>query len=97
MDANSDKNWYQQVLTNSSELVMASIDTIDTSAAKYRYYRYFFLVFTTFLLGRSRSGAPFWDSFSISVALSLGVVLRLSNITSGGSEVRVVGRNTRRK
>ncbi len=37
------------------------------------------------------------DVFSISVALPLGAVLRLSNITPGGSEARVVGRNTRRK
>ncbi len=54
-------------------------------------------IFTMLLLGRSRSRAPFWDVFSISVVLSLGVVLRLSNITQGGSEVRVVGRNTRQK
>ncbi len=53
--------------------------------------------FTTFLLGNSHSGVPFWDVFSILVALSLGEVLRLSNITLGGSEVRVVGRNTRQK
>ncbi len=49
------------------------------------------------LLGRSRFGAPLRDVFSISVALSLGAVLRLSNITPGGSEARVVGRHTRRK
>ncbi len=49
------------------------------------------------LLGRSRSGAPFQDVFSISVALSLGAVPQLSNITPGGSEVRVVGRNTKWK
>ncbi len=48
------------------------------------------------LLGRSHSGAPFRDVFSISVALSLGAVLQLSNITPGGSEARVVGRNTSR-
>ncbi len=54
-------------------------------------------VFTTLLLGRCRSGAPFRDVFSISVALSLGAVLRLSNITPGRSEARVVGRNTRQK
>ncbi len=52
---------------------------------------------TMFLLGRSRFGAPFWDVFSISVALSLGVALRLSNITPGGSEAQMVGRNTRQK
>ncbi len=46
--------------------------------------------FTMLLLGRS-------DVFSISVALSLGVVLRLSNITPGGSGARVVGRNTIQK
>ncbi len=51
--------------------------------------------FTTLLLGRSRSGAPFRDSFSISVALSLGAVLRLSYIIPGGSQARVIGRNTR--
>ncbi len=55
------------------------------------------VIITTFLLGRSYFGTPFQDVFSISVALSLGVVLRLSNITLGGSEARVVGRNTRRK
>ncbi len=44
-------------------------------------------IFTTLLLGRSRT--PFQDVFSISVALSLGVVLRLSNITPGGSEARM--------
>ncbi len=55
----------------------------------------FISFFTTLLLGRSRSGAPFRDIFSISVALSLGVVLELSNITPGGSEARVVGRKTR--
>ncbi len=53
-------------------------------------------VFITVLLSRSRSGAPFRDVFLISVALSLGVVLQLSDITLGGSEERVVGRNTRR-
>ncbi len=40
-----------------------------------------------------------WRAFSryflISVALSLGAVLQLSNITPGGSEARVKGRNTR--
>ncbi len=40
---------------------------------------------------------PFRDVFSISVALSLGAVLQLSSITPGGSETRVVGRNTRQK
>ncbi len=53
--------------------------------------------FTTLLFGCSPPGAPFWDIFSISVALSLGVVLQLSNITPGGSEGRVEGRNTRWK
>ncbi len=48
-------------------------------------------------LGRSRSGTPFWDVSSILVTLSLGVVLRLSNITPEGSEARVVRRNTRWK
>ncbi len=52
---------------------------------------------TKLLLGHSRSGAPFWEVFSISVAPYLGTALRLSNITSGGSEARVVRRNTRRK
>ncbi len=52
---------------------------------------------TMLLLGCSRSGAPFRDVFSISVVLSLGAVLRLSNITPGGSEARVIGRNMRRK
>ncbi len=46
------------------------------------------------LLGCSPSGAPFRDISSISVAISLGVVLKLSNITSGGSEAWVEGRNT---
>ncbi len=55
------------------------------------------LFITTLLFGRSCYDAPFWDVFSISVALSLGAVLRLSNITPGVSEVKVVGRNTRRK
>ncbi len=54
-------------------------------------------LFTTLLLGRSLSSAPFQDIFSISVALSLGAVLRLSNITPGRSEARVVGKNTRQK
>ncbi len=49
---------------------------------------------TTFLLGCSWS--PFRYVFSISVALSLGAVLQFSNITPGGSETRVVGRNRRR-
>ncbi len=49
------------------------------------------MLITTFLLGHSRSGAPFQDVFSISVALSLSAVLRLSNITPGGSEAKVVG------
>ncbi len=52
---------------------------------------------TMLLLGRSHSGAPFWDVFSISIVLSLGAVLQLSNITPGGSEVTVVGKNTRWK
>ncbi len=51
--------------------------------------------FIMLLLGCSPSGAPFQDIFSISVALSLGVVLQLSNITPGGCELRVEGRNTR--
>ncbi len=53
--------------------------------------------FTTLLLGHYHSGAPFRDVLSISVVLSLGVVLQLSNITPGGSEAMVVGRNTSRK
>ncbi len=57
----------------------------------------FALIFTTLLLGCSRSGVPFWDVFSIQVVLSFGAVLRLSNITLGRSEARVVGRNTRWK
>ncbi len=55
------------------------------------------LFYTTLLLGHSCNGAPFCDVFSISVALSLGAILRLINITPGGNEARVVGRNTRRK
>ncbi len=52
----------------------------------------------TLLLGRFRSSAPFQYVFSIQVArLSLGVVLRSSNITPGGSEARLVGRNKMRK
>ncbi len=43
-------------------------------------------IFTTLLLGRSQSGAPFRDVFSILVALSLGAVLQLSSITPGGSK-----------
>ncbi len=43
------------------------------------------------------SGAPFWDVFWISVALSLRVVLQLSNITPGESKAKAVGRNTKRK
>ncbi len=43
----------------------------------------------------SCSGTPFRDVFSISVALSLSAVLQLSSIIPGGSEGRVVGRNTR--
>ncbi len=39
----------------------------------------------------------FLRHFLISVALSPVAVLGLSNITLGGSEARVVGRNTRRK
>ncbi len=50
---------------------------------------------TTLLLGCSPSGALFQDIFSISVALSLNAVLQLSNITPGGSEARVEGRNAR--
>ncbi len=50
---------------------------------------------TTLLLGCSPSGAPFRDIFSISVVLSVDAVLQLSNITPGGSKVRVEGRNTR--
>ncbi len=53
-----------------------------------------FVIFTTLLLGRSCSSVSFWDVFSILVALSLNAVLRLSNITSGGSEARVVEKNT---
>ncbi len=56
-----------------------------------------FLLFTVLLLSHSHSGASFRDVFLISVALSLGAVLQLSDITPGGSEARVVGRNTRRK
>ncbi len=37
-------------------------------------------IITMLLLGRSRSGAPFRDVFSIPVALFVGVVLQLSNI-----------------
>ncbi len=37
-------------------------------------------IFTTLLLGRSRSGASFQDVFSISLALSLGVVLQLTTL-----------------
>ncbi len=50
---------------------------------------------TTLLLGYSPSCVPFWDIFSILVALSLVAALQLSNITPGGSEVKVEGRNTR--
>ncbi len=46
---------------------------------------HFSVLFTTLLLGHSCSFASFRDVFSISVALSLGAVLRLSNITPGGS------------
>ncbi len=53
-----------------------------------------FTVFTMLLLGHFCSSVPFWDVFLISIALSFGAVLRLSNITPGGSELRVVGRNT---
>ncbi len=49
------------------------------------------------LLGRSRSGVSFRNVFSTLVALSLGAVLRLSNITPGESDARVVGRNRRWK
>ncbi len=58
---------------------------------------YFLQFFTTLLLDCSHFGVPFQDVFSISVVLSLGEVLRLSNITPGGSEAWVVGRNTRWK
>ncbi len=53
-------------------------------------------LFTTLPIRRSRSSAPFWVVFLISVVLSLGAVLQLSNITPGGNEARVVGKNTRR-
>ncbi len=53
--------------------------------------------FTRLLLGRYRSSSPFWNVFLISVALSLSVILRLSNITPAGSETRMVGRNIRWK
>ncbi len=56
-----------------------------------------YVLFTMLLLGRSRSGAPLEDVFSISEALFLDVVLQFSNITPRGSEGRVVGRNTRQK
>ncbi len=52
---------------------------------------------TMLLLGCSQCGMPFQDVFLISVALSLGAVLRLSDITPGGSKARVVVRNTRQK
>ncbi len=53
-------------------------------------------IFTTLLLGRYRSGTPFWDIFLISVALSLGAVLRLSNISRRkGREAKVVGTQSR--
>ncbi len=55
------------------------------------------LLITMLLLGRSRFGAPFRNVCSILVALSLGAVLRLSNITLGGSEARVVGKNKGQK
>ncbi len=55
------------------------------------------VIFTMLLLGRSRSGTSFRDVFSISVALSLGVVLQLSNITPGGSEARAVGHKGRKE
>ncbi len=54
-------------------------------------------VIIMFLFGRSRSTRLFGMFFSISVALSLGAVLRLSNITPGGSEARAVRGNTRWK
>ncbi len=54
-------------------------------------------VITTLLLGHSHSGAPFRNVFLILVALFLGAVPRLSNIIPGGSEARVVERNTRLK
>ncbi len=54
-------------------------------------------IITTFLLGHSRSGAPFREVFSISVALSLGAVLWLSIITLVGSETRVVGTQGRKR
>ncbi len=49
----------------------------------WKFWDIFFNVWSYFYYStiRSRSGAPFWDVFSILVALSLGVVLRLSNIT----------------
>ncbi len=49
-------------------------------------------LFTTLLLGRSRSGAPFRDVFSISVVLSLSAVLQLSNISPGASMDKWKGR-----
>ncbi len=66
----------------------------------HQYHKFIFIfsvrwpLFATLLLGRSHSSAPFQDVFSISVALSLGSVLQLSNFTPEGSEARVVGRNT---
>ncbi len=54
-------------------------------------------VFTTLLSSCSRSSVLFCEVFSISIALSLSAVLRLSNITPGGSEAKVVGRNTKQK
>ncbi len=56
-----------------------------------------YFLFTTLLLHCIRSNATFWNVFLISVALSLGAILRLSNITPGRSEARVVGRYTRWK
>ncbi len=54
-----------------------------------------FPVITMLLLGCSLYSVPFWDVFSILAVLSLSAVLWLSNITPGGSEGRVVGRNTK--
>ncbi len=48
-----------------------------------------------FIRSLSLRCVPFRDIFSISIALSLGVVLRLRTSTPGGSEASVVGRNIR--
>ncbi len=59
-------------------------DTIKMRASLvHTLVEYSMLLFTTLLLGHSRSGASFRDVFSISVALSLSAVLQLSNITPG--------------